>query len=560
MPTSTVHTLNDSQFRPFKLPAVGGTLTQIRAFVGHSFAPDDEPVISAFLKYFDQMKGALPDFDWTHAKSAEPTELAGKVLKLVEGNNVFIGICTKKERVVANDKLRSSRFNQTKKIASQTDLEWKTSDWVIQEIGLAIGRKMTPVLLIEVGCRKPGGLQGDVEYIPFERDAPERAFGRLLEMFEALSPRPSTGELASPDPATDISETTEAPPAPHDQVPDHTWDKEKFENAFIWNLVSSDPDRANEIDSAFRDSKLASTAEDTAAWTAVTELWRIRIGEQGSLSRLRENYLQFPRNWEIATTLASGLAALGMHSDSAQTYRDAAELVSSNVIEAERLLRLAAVQYAKGGDSGKTEELLRNQRINLTIRGKISELDYLFRYKEILADTGEDFLELEVLERIVQLEPDDWNARFNLAYKYSTMQMNDMSLYHYCQIPFSQRSAIAWNNLGVAFQQTSLSAKSIEAYKTSAEKGETLAMSNLAYKFMQAGFLKEADEELQRALQIKDFHRNIGEAVSSLKDIPENEDTKLKEAIKKIEPKRQFFNSLARLIHREPGMGLADVA
>lgn len=69
-------------------------------------------------------------------------------------------------------------------------------------------------------------------------------------------------------------------------------------------------------------------------------------------------------------------------------------------------------------------------------------------------------------------------------------------------------------------------------------------MSNLAYKFMQAGSLKQADEELQNALKVKDFHRNVGEALAALKDITGDEDTKLREALKKAEQKRQFFNSL----------------
>lgn len=120
-----------------------------------------------------------------------------------------------------------------------------------------------------------------------------------------------------------------------------------------------------------------------------------------------------------------------------------------------------------------------------------------------------------------------------------------MSLYHYVQIPYSERSAVTWNNLGVVYQQFTMPAKAVDAYRIACSKGETLAMSNLAYKFMQAGFLKEADDELQRALKIDDFHRNVGEAVSALKDIPEAEKRKLKESLAAVEPKRQFFHDLA---------------
>lgn len=106
-------------------------MTPIRTFVGHSFLAEDEEVVTKFLSYFTQIKGVLPNFEWEHAKAAEPTELAAKVLKLVEGKNTFIGICTKRERVVAEKKIRSSVFNSKTKVIAESDLDWKTSDSII---------------------------------------------------------------------------------------------------------------------------------------------------------------------------------------------------------------------------------------------------------------------------------------------------------------------------------------------------------------------------------------------------------------------------------------------
>jgi hypothetical protein len=69
--------------------------------VGHSFTKDDEAIVGAFLRYFDQIKKIRPDFSWEHAESAEPRELSEKVLALVKDKNVFIGICTRKEKTVS---------------------------------------------------------------------------------------------------------------------------------------------------------------------------------------------------------------------------------------------------------------------------------------------------------------------------------------------------------------------------------------------------------------------------------------------------------------------------
>jgi Flp pilus assembly protein TadD len=269
------------------------------------------------------------------------------------------------------------------------------------------------------------------------------------------------------------------------------------------------------------------------------------VGEQGSLAKLRECQQEFQENPEIAANLARALGALGMHEDAAIQYLAASNLATSDEAEKQRLRGRAAVEFSKAGHKEKAELLLREQRKSLRTSATQQELHYLARLREIATDADDRYAEVEVLERTIQLSPDDWDARFRLAYAYSELNINDMSLYHYVQIPYSERSAVTWNNLGVVYQQFTMPAKAVDAYRIACSKGETLAMSNLAYKFMQAGFLKEADDELQRALKIDDFHRNVGEAVSALKDIPEAEKRKLKESLAAVEPKRQFFHDLA---------------
>jgi len=48
------------------------------------------------------------------------------------------------------------------------------------------------------------------------------------------------------------------------------------------------------------------------------------------------------------------------------------------------------------------------------------------------------------------------------------------------KIPEQERHSATWNNLGVEFDLSSLPSKSVNAYRKAEEKGETLAMSNLA--------------------------------------------------------------------------------
>lgn len=522
-------------------------MKQIRAFVGHSFAEADEAVVTTFLDYFDQLKSLLPAFDWVHARAAEPTELATKVLGLIEGRNTFIGICTNRERVVDNERLRKSVLTG-RRSATENDLRWKTSDWVIQEIGLAIGRKMSLIMLLEEGCRRPGGLQGDLEFIPFSRSAPEKAFGRLLEMVSALAPNSTVGEAVSSDSQQEPASEDQPVSPPEQDLPNSSWDFDKFETAFAWRIIKGEEDEARTIDEAYRTLKEASDPAKLALWESTKEVWRLRMKKGGSLSHLRSLHEQFPTDLKMSLNLAGGLLALGLHKEAAQAYLSAAQLDGADPNERLRLRGLAAIQLGKDGQCAPAEAMLKSLRCEVGLDNKIQQLDLLARMKEFFEDSSSKYSEIVILERIVELEPEDWNSRFTLAFKYMDAGMHNMSLHHYLQIPRDRRSSGAWNNLGVCYQNLSMPAKSVHAYRTAAEMSETLAMSNLAYKYMNSGFTEEADAELHRALKVEDFHKNVAEAIAALKDIPEQEQKKVETVLKETDEKRTYFRELGRAV------------
>src|SRR3989338_4923377 len=69
-----------------------------------------------------------------------------------------------------------------------------------------------------------------------------------------------------------------------------------------------------------------------------------------------------------------------------------------------------------------------------------------------------------LIERLLQLHPDDVKARFTLAYNYSQADQDELSFYHYLKIPYQERNAITWNNLGVQYDRFDLASKSVEVY------------------------------------------------------------------------------------------------
>ena len=220
-------------------------MNEIRAFVGHSFFEEDSALVGRFLNYFDQIAKLHPMFSWEHAETAEPKLLAEKVMALVEGKNTFIGICTRKERAAEQSAFSTVFLQPLYRKAKDSDLQWKTSDWIIQEIGLAKGRGLEIILLVEEGVRRPGGLQGDVEYIAFNRAAPEKAFGKILEMITALSPR-SAGATALPPETSSTSE--ELPSKPVDEMwkaPSAAWGRDDYELAMFRMIVNEDAEGAD---------------------------------------------------------------------------------------------------------------------------------------------------------------------------------------------------------------------------------------------------------------------------------------------------------------------------
>jgi hypothetical protein len=91
--------------------------------------------------------------------------------------NVFIAICTRRERAILPDTLKRTFYPRGLFKAKEEQFLWNTTDWLIQEIGFAIGKGLDLILLLEAGVEKPGGLQGDIEHIEFDRTSPEKAFG-----------------------------------------------------------------------------------------------------------------------------------------------------------------------------------------------------------------------------------------------------------------------------------------------------------------------------------------------------------------------------------------------
>ena len=275
---------------------------------------------------------------------------------------------------------------------------------------------------------------------------------------------------------------------------------------------------------------------------------------RGDLAKLERYSADLPMNSAIAADLASGYLHYQEYDKAAKAYLLAADTCKDER-EQIKLFGDAALNYLKAGDQHQAREL-EARMIQLSEKIGQGEVDVLQAKKDIAEQAKDDETALAVLERLIEINPGDIDARFSLAYKYSETGRDDLAAFHYSRIPPAERKSHAWNNLGVSLERLSLPIKSVAAYKKSEELGETLAMSNLAIKLRNAGFTQEAHKTLAAALKIDGHHKNVESTLSSIRDEQDAEDKKETATYEKAKPISEFYRQFGRSLVRAKAVNI----
>src|SRR3990167_6452215 len=147
-----------------------------------------------------------------------------------------------------------------------------------------------------------------------------------------------------------------------------------------------------------------------------------------------------------------------------------------------------------------------------------------------------------VLDKAVELKPNDTGLIFKVGYSYAESEYDELSLLHYKNArDINPEDAAVQNNLGVQYDNLKMPVKSILSYKKAEKLGNTLASANLAYRLMNAGFTEEAKTILDTAKTKQDAHPNVNFALSELPKRIEKEDEVEKGKIKFALNLRKFF-------------------
>jgi hypothetical protein len=139
-------------------------LIERTGFVGHSFAEVDAEVVSFFKALLGEMSVKC-----ISGEAAEAKSVSEKVKERIKQAELFVGIFTRREKIEGKD-------------------QWNTGPWVIEEKTYAesLGKKL--ILLKETGISHIGGMQGDYEYIEFDRDNLHKSAIRLIQTLWSINP------------------------------------------------------------------------------------------------------------------------------------------------------------------------------------------------------------------------------------------------------------------------------------------------------------------------------------------------------------------------------------
>jgi len=526
-------------------------MEMIKAFIGHSFLDEDKVLVRTFTEFFDSLKSLNIPFSWDHAENAEPKVLSSKVLAKMNVANTFVGICTKREYVIKNMKLCKIPLIKQRFIVRASDLELKPSDWILQEIGCAVGHNMHLVLLLEKGLRIPMGLQGDLEYIEFNRTSPERSFPKLLQMIQSLCPSQAILDYSQANNCIISGKNTEVKtkePTKDQQIErNDTLSEDDYLYELYNSIDAANKSKKDAIKINYNNTYGKDNPEKQIEFNAKGLYYEFSTQKKDVINEIKALLKKYPQNPTLHYILGNIYENLEQYDTASQYFYKSSEYSKTLKSKLDNLSS-SIIAQVKGENLDYGEYLDRMLELDSQKQHIDTYHHTLYRIAQI---TNNDLLFLLSLEAILTDLPLNNSLRFNLAYRYSEINQHEMSYSHYDFLCKQDQENEAYlNNLGVEYSRLNLPGKAIVCYKKAEQLGNTLATSNLAFQYINSGFFEDASELCNNALRIKNYHGNILSALSTINNYQTKENDGEEKIISTIKDKkttlRYLFHGLAK--------------
>ncbi|MGO8094883.1 TIR domain-containing protein [Rhizobium leguminosarum] len=414
-------------------------------------------------------------------------------------------------------------------------------DNIIFELGLAIGRlgRERTFLIAPRGVdlHLPSDLAGiypetyDASLLP---TSPEAALGPACSRIKRTMAKLGVLSRVEIAEATGEEATAEAEPSTADELenspPTTDWGADDFRWNYLFATISKNNALAAHVSEQFFQSKFATSVEDVALWESSKQYAEVAYGTSRDISTIRANSEKFPKNAALKEILARALLRYGPSEEAGSLLLEALSHAKEMALASVIVTR--AVKIDSAGDPLERARSLLHGLNAVPRSGHEAELAYLRALESIAQYAGFREIAKSILEVAVAKQPEDTNARFRLAYEYTEANQNQLSMLHYDAIPQSERSGVAWNNLGVAYSRLLMKGMSVAAYQEGSAKGETLSDGNLAHVMIGAGFFAEAKQQAEVAIAKEDHDQSVVTALSALQAAKAEEASSLSNAMK----------------------------
>jgi tetratricopeptide (TPR) repeat protein len=507
-------------------------LSELRVFIAKSFGESDKAKVAPIENFLASYSSLGVKCETGEAAEAE--SVSAKVRERIDRAHVLVGIVTQRHAIVSK-----SGFTAIKDLLLKRASRWSAPPWVLQEVGYALKGQKTIILFIESGIDF-GGLQSDLEYIPYDFRNTTPAIMTATQMLtDAIAAhagikvqtlvrqeQPSRGPEEPPLGPTEPVAAT--PPEETDPLWVH------FEN-LRQSFEDRDFSRANQ---AFQDGLVVIQSRkhefvSEEAWNILYFRKLAQAGEPSGIENLEAWILKNPDSAEAHSAFGAALKEYGYHERASSEFLSAARSTKGPPSCFYRVR--AADCLLKGSEPRKAldilYELFPDWRF-LSIELKTAVLDQLFEVHKAL---GDEVLSQATAELALNENPANHELRFKLALEYSRGGCYELSLLHNrVIIDHDDSHSAAIHNLGVALSNCGLPISAISRYRRSLELGETLSANNIARKYVDSGFALDAEKIFNDALKQPNCASAVPETLGAVQiqrsDEEQKEQEKLKDA------------------------------
>lgn len=525
-------------------------MTQLNAFIAHSFDPQDERRIEPVLNFLGTFRKA--GFICETAEASEVQSVSKKVRSMIDERDVFIGFLTArypaydfKSRIKDGCRLLLGRLKPN---------VWSAPAWVIQESGYALKGGKDLILLKEPRVDLPG-LQGDLEYIPYDPDNPTAVFNKLSQMINDL-----LGKAAGTEVKTTVLERSAQAQLPDEaataeaaraETPDTTDEADIVWHMLVMQRAAENGD-LSAIDEAWgAGTDLISLGQtpglDNVTWDCLYFEERFTAGASDAIEELRRIHNENPDRPEAPAALARCLENSEEFIESAELFLRAATLQEGE-FKASSLVS-AARGFRKTKQYDDAEKAVRQALPIAT--GKTKEKATLLLYK-ILRDRGDRYFAFATAESALQDNP-RLSLRFTLALDYRRRDLNELGLFHFKYLfNHDKKDTSSLHNLALLYSECKLPISAVRHYKSAIEAGETHSAANLGFLYLESGMADEAKALVDTAMEVQSHNSQVEACLADIVRHRGQEEKRETQLLEQATAERAFFVEMGRALLAPP--------